>query len=125
MDEEHKAKLAQGRNDARAVRAYLEFLEDNRPKRGRRRTEESIKKRLSIIEAELDSASPLARLNMYQEQMDLSAELEAMAETVDGTELRAAFVGAARRYSDSKGIGKAAFKQMGVDAATLREAGIT
>jgi hypothetical protein len=124
MDEAHKAKLAQGRNDARAVKGYLEFLEDNRPKRGRRRTEEGIKQRLLIIESELESASPLARLNMYQEQMDLAAELEAMGEQVDGSELRAAFVEAARRYSESKGISRAAFKQMGVDAATIREAGI-
>lgn len=124
MDEAHKAKLAQGRNDARAVKAYLEFLENNRPKRGRRRTEEGIRKRLSVIESELESASPLARLNMYQEQMDLTAELEAMGDTIDGSDLRAAFVEAAGRYSNSRGISKAAFKQMGVDGATLREAGI-
>lgn len=124
MDEAHKAKLAQGRNDARAVKAYLEFLENNRPKRGRRRTEEGIRKRLSVIESELESAAPLARLNMYQEQMDLTAELEAMGDTIDGSDLRAAFVEAAGRYSNSRGISKAAFKQMGVDGATLREAGI-
>jgi len=124
MDAEHKAKLEQGRKDARAVKAYLEFVETNRPKRGRRRTQESITNRLAAIEEEMASASALARLNLFQEQADLAAELEALKTQVDGTEMRAAFVEAAGRYAASKGIQKAAFKQMGVDAATLREAGI-
>ncbi len=124
MDASHKAKLAQGRSDARAVKAYLEYLENNRPKRGRRRTEESIKSRLAAITEELENASPLARLNMYQEQSDLESELASMEQKVDGTALRAAFIEAAGRYAESKGLQKAAFKQMGIDAATLTEAGI-
>jgi len=107
MDATHKAKLAQGRADARAVKAYLEFLENNKPKRGRRRTAESITKRLAAIETELESASALARLNLFQEQTDLQVELEAMGQKVD-----------------SKGIQRAAFRQMGIDAQTLREAGV-
>jgi len=124
MDADHKAKLAQGRADARAVKAYLEYLENNRPKRGRRRTEESIGARLEVIDAELETASPLARLNFYQEQTDLQDELAAMQQKSDGSELKAAFAEAAGRYAKSKGIGKAAFKQMGIDAKTLSEAGI-
>lgn len=124
MEAAHKAKLAQGRADARAVKKYLEFLEENRPKRGRRRTSESIQKRLEAIEVELESVSPLARLNLFQEQMDLTAELSTMGEKVDGSALRAAFIEAAGRYATSKGLSKAAFKHMGIDAPTLREAGI-
>ena len=116
MDAAHKEKLAQGRNDARAVKGYLEWLEINRPKRGRRRTEQSINARLAAIELELAECSPLARLNLYQEQIDLAAELESMSKKVDGTESRAAFIEAAARYAQSKGISKAAFKQMGIDA---------
>ena len=125
MDDEHKAKLAQGRSDARAVKAYLEFLENNRPKRGRRRTKESISARLEAIEAELADASPLARLNMFQERSDLNNELQAMDQQVDGSAIRADFIEAAARYSETKGIGKAAFREMGVDTATLREANIS
>ena len=124
MDEEHKAKLAQGRADARAVKGYLEYLENNKPRRGRRRTVESITKRLATIEQELDDATPLARLNLFQEQSDLSAELETLKQKTDGSELRAAFVEAAGRYAKSKGLEAAAFRQMGVDAKTLKEAGI-
>lgn len=125
MDAAHKAKLAQGRADARAVKGYLEFLEENKPRRGRRRTKDSINKRLAAIDAELDDASALARLNLVQERMNLEAELEGMAQTVDGSELRAAFVEAAGRYAKSKRISRSAFRQLGVDAKTLDEAKIS
>jgi len=124
MDASHKEKLAQGRSDSRAVKAYLEYLEGNRPKRGRRRTEESVRSRLEAISEELESASSLARLNMFQERTDLEAELAALEQKVDGTALRAAFIEAAGRYAESKGLQRAAFRQMGIDAATLTEAGI-
>ena len=49
MSDEHKAALAEGRNQGRAVRGYLEALEAHKPKRGRKRTPDSIKKRLERI----------------------------------------------------------------------------
>lgn len=124
MNDDHKAKLAQGRADARTVKAYLEFLEENKPRRGRRRTKESITARLAVIETELESASALARLNLYQEQKDLNTELDAMGQKVDGSELRNGFIEVAARYARSKGIERAAFTQMGIDSKTLRDAGI-
>ncbi|MGI9605914.1 MAG: hypothetical protein ACR2P0_07215 [Acidimicrobiales bacterium] len=124
MDAAHKAKLAQGRTDARAVKAYLEFLESNKPKRGRRRTADSINKRLSAIDEEMDVGSALARLNLIQERADLEVELAEMGTKVDGSELEAAFVEAGARYAASKGIRASSFRQMGVSAATLRQAGV-
>ena len=56
MSVEHKAALAEGRRQGAAVRNYLEALEQHRPKRGRKRTSESIRKRLGVIEAELGAA---------------------------------------------------------------------
>ena len=54
MTAEHKRALAEGRAEGRAgASAYLEALDQNRPRRGRRRTPASIKKRLAAIEAEL------------------------------------------------------------------------
>src|SRR5680860_433016 len=49
MSTEHKAALAEGRANGRAVREYLEALEATKPKRGRKRTPESVKKRLDAI----------------------------------------------------------------------------
>ncbi len=58
MSDEHKAALAQGREQGRLVRRYLEALESHRPKRGRRRTPESIAKRLAAIDEQLPTADP-------------------------------------------------------------------
>ena len=50
MSDEHKAALAEAREQGRVVRRYLETLESHRPKRGRKRTPESITKRLAAID---------------------------------------------------------------------------
>src|SRR5438067_1738803 len=44
MSAQHKEALAVGREQGRAVRRYLEALEANRPKRGRKRTTDSVKR---------------------------------------------------------------------------------
>lgn len=125
MSEEHKAALAEGRTQARAVRAYLEAVASNRPRRGRKRTPESITKRLEAIEGELGSADPLKRLRLAQERIDLRAELSAGEQTVDLEALEKDFVAAAKGYGERKGISYAAWRESGVPAATLQAAGIT
>ena len=50
MSDDHKAALAIGRTKGRVVRRYLDALEANKPKRGRKRTPESIQRRLKAIE---------------------------------------------------------------------------
>ena len=125
MTDEHKAALALGREQGRAVRSYLEALEATRPKRGRKRTPESIQNRLGAIETELDSADPLSRLQMIQERMDLLSELEAMEQTIDIGPLENAFVEAAKPYSERKGISYAAWRELGIEAALLKKAGIS
>jgi hypothetical protein len=77
MSDEHKAALAEGRSQGRAVRLYLGALESNKPKRGRKRTAESVQKRLDRIASEIESAEPLKRLELTQEQLDLEDELAA------------------------------------------------
>ena len=56
MSDEHKAALAEGRNQGRAVRRYLEALDAHKPKRGRKRTPDSMQKRLDRIDVELADA---------------------------------------------------------------------
>ena len=68
---EHKQAMAAGRKEGQAVKAYLDALEQQRPKRGRRRTVDSIKQRLAAIDSQLSTASSLKRLQMIQERRDL------------------------------------------------------
>ncbi len=107
------------------MRAYLEALEANRPKRGRKRTPDSINKRLATIESELQSTDKLHALHLRQERRDLQEELSAMDETVDLAGVEKDFVAAAKGYGERKGISYATWREAGVSAAVLKQAGIS
>ena len=124
MSAEHKQALATGREQGRAVRRYLEALEAHKPKRGRKRTPDSIQRRLDAIEDRLPSADPLTRLQLVQERMDLQAELATKSNTVDLASLEDEFVNAAAEYGMRKGISYAAWREAGVDPAILKRSGI-
>ena len=121
---EHKAAMAAGRTEGRAVKNYLEALDQHRPKRGRKRTPDSINTRLAKIDGELGSADVVKRLSLIQERLDLLGELESMETTVDLSGLEAEFVKAAKGYGERKGISYGAWREVGVPAATLKAAGI-
>lgn len=124
MSETHKAALAEGRDQGRVVRKYLEALDAHRPKRGRKRTPESVQRRLATIETKLPDADPLTRLHLVQERMNLQSELSTTDNSIDLSELEDDFVVAAGAYGKRKGITYAAWRQLGVDAAVLRRAAI-
>ena len=124
MSESHKAALAEGREQGRAVRRYLEALDAHRPKRGRKRTAESVQKRLEAIEDKLADADPLSRLQLVQERLNLQRELAAVDRAVDLSALEDDFVAAAGPYGQRKGISYAAWRETGVDPSVLRRAGI-
>jgi L-lactate utilization protein LutC len=124
MSAAHKEALAVGREEGRAVRQYLEALEAHRPKRGRKRSQETIQKRLEQIESRVEAADPLSRVHLVQERMNLQAELAAKDAVVDMAALEEDFVKAAKNYGDRKGISYAAWREAGVDAGVLRQAGI-
>ncbi|MDZ7674635.1 MAG: hypothetical protein U5K30_06170 [Acidimicrobiales bacterium] len=125
MTEEHKAALAEGRRQGKAVRDYLEALEQHKPKRGRKRTPESIRTQLAKIDQTIDDADPVKKLQLIQDRMDLETELEKIENKPDLTALENDFVDAAKPYSERKGISYAAWRELGVEAAVLKRAGIT
>jgi hypothetical protein len=124
MSASHKAALAKGREQGRVVRAYLTALDEHKPKRGRQRTPESITKRLAEIDGALSSSDPLKRVQLIQERLDLTKERDASAPN-DLPELEAAFVKVAKVYGDAKGLTWAAWREVGVPAGVLVEAGIS
>jgi hypothetical protein len=126
MSDEHKAALAAGRQQGNAVRAYLEALAAAKPKRGRKRTEDSVRKQLDAVSIQLADASPLAQLQLTQRKFDLEAELASFGEeTVDLDALEADFVEVAAAYAESKKISYAAFRAVGVRPDVLKRAGIS
>ncbi len=125
MSDTHKQALARGREEGRVVRRYLEAVDHQRPRRGRRRAPDSIRRRLVQVRQEVAEADPLARLHLLQEQTDLEAELDRLVGPNDLDRLEKAFVKVARAYGERKGIGYNAWRAAGVPAHVLSRAGIT
>jgi hypothetical protein len=125
MSDQHKAALAAGRVEGRAVRTYLEALRTNKPKRGRKRTPDSVKKRIAEIDAELPFADAVRQLRLTQDRIDLQDELEALESVVDISAAEAAFVNVAKAYGTRNKITYAAWREVGVPAAVLKAAGIS
>lgn len=125
LTDEHKEALAQGREEGRTVRRYLDALDAHAPKRGRKRTPESVRKQMAeTIEKLSNGVSPMERLELAQRRLDLEAEIAALESTDNMAELQAAFIKVAAAYSERKGITRAAWREVGVPPAVLNEAGI-
>lgn len=125
MSDSHKAALATGRVEGKIVRDYLEALRANKPARGRKRTPESITKRLATIDAEIGAADAVKELRLVQERLDLEAELATMGATVDIGALEADFVRVAKGYGERTGVSYAAWRAVGITPAVLKAAGIS
>ena len=124
MTSAHKAALAEGRAQGKAIRDYLDALDQHRPKRGRKRTRESVAKRLKAVEHELNDAGGIKRLELLQARRDLTAELAGMDQQVDLTAVEEGFVKAAKSYSERKGISYSTWREAGISADVLKRAGI-
>lgn len=124
MSNAHKKALANGRNEGRIIREYLEIVEATKPKRGRRRTPESITKRLSVIAVELKSADPVTKVRLIQERMNLRNELASMKTKTEIAAAEARFIKVAKSFSERNDITYDAWREFGVTPAVLKRAGI-
>ncbi|HUG08350.1 MAG TPA: hypothetical protein VMP13_05580 [Acidimicrobiia bacterium] len=123
MSEEHKEALARGRREARAIKAYLKALESRRP--GRPVSKESLQKRLEKISQKLESVdNPLETVDLIQSKLDIEKALSEVENAQDMNLLEAGFVENAASYSERKGVTYTAWREFGVPAKVLREAGI-
>jgi hypothetical protein len=123
MSQEHKDALARGRLEARTIKAYLNALDARKP--GRPVTKDSLEKRLARVDTKLESeADALKRLDLMQSKVDIEQALGKAAKGTNPEELTAGFVAHARSYSDRKGISYTTWRQFGVPADVLKEAGI-
>jgi hypothetical protein len=84
-----------------------------------------VKARLKAIEASLAEADPLTQLKLLQERRDLENELNSQSSGVDHAALEKTFISVAKSYGERQGISYAAWREVGVDAAVLKKAGIS
>ncbi|MFP5331789.1 MAG: hypothetical protein ACLGHX_05460 [Acidimicrobiia bacterium] len=123
MSDEHKAALAQGRREGRAVKEYLKLLGSRRP--GRPVTRESLEKRIAGLNEKIDAEEdPLKKLEMIQSRIDAEDQLADIEDAVDADEVEKEFIEVAKSYSERKGITYSAWREAGVSAQVLRAAGI-
>ena len=124
MSDEHKAALAQGRAEARAIKAYLAVATAPK-KRGRPVTRASLEEKIVGLDDRVRTEDdPLARVDLIQARIDAQRALDELDSAADLEALEAGFVEHAASYSDRKGITWTAWREAGVPAATLRKAGI-
>src|SRR4051812_21763979 len=102
MTPEHKAALAHGREQGRMIRVYLEAVERERPRRGRKKSTTNLAPRLAAIDEALPTADPLTRVKLIQERMDIERMLDSSGP--DMRALEAGFIEVALEYSGRKGI---------------------
>lgn len=121
---DHKAKLAQGRNEARVVSKYLEAVGAGKGKRGRKRTPESISMQIAKINHEIGEASAMRRLELTQRRADLNVERNRLLARVDLAGVEKDFVKVAKSFAVRTGINYSAFRSVGVPADVLKRAGI-
>ncbi|HCB37769.1 MAG TPA: hypothetical protein DEP66_06140 [Acidimicrobiaceae bacterium] len=107
------------------MREYLNGLDANRPKPGRRRSPEAINARLAEIETELVGASSWESVQLIQEKSDLHADLESRKTTVNLSSLEREFAKFAKAFSERKGIHYSTWRAVGIDSAVLKQAGIS
>jgi hypothetical protein len=123
MSEEHKAALAVGRKESRAIKAYLEALASRKP--GRPVTPESLRQKIERISAKLaDESDALKRVELVQQRLDAEDALASVAEVIDMAALEAGFVESVAGYSQRKGITYSAWRASGVPAEVLKRSGV-
>lgn len=123
MSEEHKAALAEGRRQSRAVKAYLAAIAARKP--GRPLTREGLDSRLEKVNDKLAAAdNPLDEIQLIQTRLDIERALADLDEAQSIDELETDFIANAASYSERKGISYTAWREYGVPAKVLRSAGI-
>lgn len=122
MTEQDNGRITKA--DRVVVGAYLTAV--RAPKqRGRQRTLESAEAELADVTTQLDAdPSATTALLLTQRRIDLEREVEERRARANPGALEAEFVKVAARYGESRGISYAAWREVGVPAAVLRQAGI-
>ena len=123
MSDEHKAALAQGRKESRAIKLYLDAISTRRP--GRPVSPERLKDRIAALGEKIASEDDLLKaLGHRQDRLNAEADLQHVEAAADLEAVEAGFVEHGASYSGRKGISYAAWREQGVPSAVLAKAGI-
>ncbi|MDP8931734.1 MAG: hypothetical protein M3O70_24995 [Actinomycetota bacterium] len=107
------------------VRNYLEALHTD-GQRGRPIDRQSLQARIERVQSQINEESNAARrVELIQQRLDAERRLAELEQSTDRESLERDFIEVAKSYSERRGITYSAWREVGVPAAVLREAGIT
>ena len=125
MSQDHKDALARGRTEGRAIRAYLEAISVER-KPGRKADRGTIESRIQRLQEQIDGETNAARrVELIQKRLDNEIRLAGMEDNPDLENLEREFARSVKDYSKRKGISYNAWREAGVPAAVLKQAGLS
>lgn len=123
MSKEHKEALARGRKEARAVKAYLRAIDARGS--GRQPSKQTLQSRLEKVNQKMENTDdPLKTVDLLQSKLDIEKALSGVGDEDNFDEVEAEFINNVKSYSERKGITYTAWREFGVPAKTLREAGV-
>lgn len=128
LTKEHQEALARGRRQAKVVRDYLDALEadQSRGAPGRPSDPDAVREKIADYEKRIeDEDDPLRRVELIQKRLDSEQHLADLESGPDPEEMESDFLEVAKEYSDRKGITYTAWRELGVDPAVLKRAGIS
>lgn len=126
ISDSYKEALINGRAENKIIRDYLVYTKANKPKRGRKRTAETITRQLDQISAMLKNgiSDPVQDLKCHQQKLDLERDLQGIKVQKSIKKLESDFIKIAASYSNRNGISRAAWLCMGVSDKVLKSAGV-
>jgi hypothetical protein len=122
MDRQAKRQFA-----TRVVNPYLLSLSAKKKNNSGKRSPERLAAKLETISAKLDTdttLTPVARLRLYQDRIDITRDLNAATYQPDIDGLVKLFIEVGAEWAKDTGISYQAFRDMGVPTSVLREARI-
>lgn len=127
LSDTHRKALAKGRRQAKVVRDYLDALEadSNKGSPGRPSDPDAVREKIADYDKRIEEEDdPLRRVELIQKRMDSEDHLRDLEATPDVESHEEEFVRVAKEYSERKGITYSAWRELGVPASVLKEAGI-
>lgn len=123
MTEEHKKALARGRRQSKAVRDYLGALEGERKVADEDRDWDA---EISEIEQRIEEEEdPATRVKLIQDKLDLEGKRDSHADLDTMEDLEKSFKDIVKDYSERKGVTYKAWREAGVPAKVLKDAGLS
>jgi hypothetical protein len=123
---ERQAESGVRRAETKAIAAYLTALKGPRPSGSSKAKREGLMHWRAQVEQWIDEEpSPIREVELFQQRLDIDAQLAQLDGAAKLPELETAFVSVAKSWSERTGVSAAALREMGVPTKVLAKAGFS